>query len=110
MIIVSLNMRGLGGRPKQLALHKLIDMLQLDLVLLQETMMNGDKARDLSAQFLAGWEMCSIDSNGQSGGLLSNFVPFMTYGGILLEGVIKDLCHPLNILNCYGPYHNRLGF
>jgi exonuclease III len=49
MIIMSLNIRGVGKASTKLALGKLMDLQQLDIIMLQETMGEGiDIMEDLS--------------------------------------------------------------
>jgi hypothetical protein len=48
MIVLSLNVRGVGGAPKYLSLKRLFDMVKPDLVMIQETMVDGFKVREVS--------------------------------------------------------------
>ena len=61
--------------------------------------------------------MCSVDSNGLQGIMLSmhnplveNFVPYLTCGGIILDMDTKCFSQNLRVLNLYGPYQNKPGF
>jgi hypothetical protein len=44
MIIPSFNMKGFWGNQKELSLKGLIQSLNLDVILIQETMCTGDKS------------------------------------------------------------------
>jgi len=71
MIIVSFNIRGLGGAPKSLSLKKLFCNIRIGIVLIQETMCEGVKACDVFLKFLPRWEVSVIDAMGLCGGLLA---------------------------------------
>ena len=117
MIILSLNIRGLGGRPKTLGLRSLLESLHPDLILLQEKMCSDLPALISISKFLPSWEYCAVSARGLSGGLLSAWNPrsikckaYHTFAGILLQAHVRGLSFPLNILNVYGPYKNRIQF
>lgn len=117
MILFSLNIRGVGGLPKQLALKRVLHITNPDLILLQETMESGDKARSFFNKIKLGWMICTVDAVGLSGGLLAawnplvfKLCPSVTSLGILLSGNIRGLEKNINIINCYGPYSNRMDF
>ena len=46
MKILSLNVRGFGGSHKKLSLKRLIKRVDPDIILFQETMVNGGKVRE----------------------------------------------------------------
>jgi hypothetical protein len=114
MIVLSLNVRGVGGAPKFLSLKRLLELVKPDVFFVQETMVCGNKAREVFSKLLSQWKMCVVDSSGLSGGFLSswnpnkdNFDAYLTPAGILLEGFVKDVNKNLKLVNCYGPYQNR---
>jgi hypothetical protein len=114
MIVLLLNVRGVGGAPKTLALKILFDMVKLDLVMIEETMVVGVKVREVFSNFFPTWNFCAVDSKGLSGGLLSSWNPknanlntFLTPAGNLLEGFVKQINLNLKLLNCYGSYAER---
>ena len=76
MIILSLNVKGVGGNTKSLALKHLFEYARLDVVCIQETMVCGAKAGEVFSKLLVDWEMCTVDSIGKSGGLFSSWKPF----------------------------------
>ena len=75
MILISLNVRGVGGAPKFISLKSLLDLVKLDIFLVQETMVCGNKARKVFSKLLPLWKFCAVDSNGLSGSLLSAWNP-----------------------------------
>jgi hypothetical protein len=117
MIVLFLNVKGVGGDPKNLALKRLFDMIKPDLVMIQETMVLGVKAREVFSIFFPTWNFCVVDSKGFSRGLLSAWNPkkamlnvFLNLAGILLEGFVKQINLNLNLLNCYASYAKRQRF
>jgi exonuclease III len=114
MIVSTLNVRGVGGTSKFLALKRFLDSEKPDVLLIQETMVCEEKARELFVKLLPNWYFCGVDSTGLSGGLLTAWNPrkadcyaFLTPAGILLDGVVKDINKRLKVINCYGPYAER---
>ena len=92
MRLVSFNIRGFGGRPKTLALRKLLDELIPDMVFFQETMCSREQALFSFTQLRPGWEFCACDTIRLSGGLLSTWNPlivrckaYITFEGILVK-------------------------
>ena len=117
MLILSLNVRGLGGKTKSLSLRSLFSSLKPDFILLQETMCSAPPALFAFSKILPSWEFCAISAHGLSGGLLSAWNPqkarcraFHTCAGLLLEASIRGSPVPLHILNVYGPYRDRVCF
>jgi hypothetical protein len=109
MIVLLLNVRGVGGAPKNISLKILFDIVKPNLVMIQETMVIGLKVREVFSNFFLTWNFCAMDSKGLSGGLLYTWNPkkdnlnvFLTPARILLEGFIKDINLNLKLLNCYG--------
>ena len=114
MLILSLNICGLGGRTKSLSLRALFKSLNPDFILLQETMCSASPALFAFLKLLPSWEFCAISARGLSRGLLSAWNPykancraFQTCAGILLQASIQGMPDPLHILKVYGPYQDR---
>ena len=114
MKILSLNVRGLGGKTKLCSLLSLFRSVAPDMILLQETMCSSYPALLAFSKILPNWEFCAIDASGISGGLLTAWNPlsvrccaFETVVGILVKADFQGMTSPLAILNCYGPYRNR---
>ena len=117
MLILSLNISGLGGRPKTLSLCALFNSLKPDFILLQETMCSNVPSLLDFSKLLPTWEFCAVSARGLSGGLLSAWIPlkvkckaFHTCAGILLQATIHGLSSPFHLLNVYGPYKDRIFF
>ena len=75
MLMLSLNIRGLGGRPKLLSLRALFNSLKPDFIFLQETMCSDVSALVAFSKLLPSWEFCAISARGLSGGLLYAWNP-----------------------------------
>ena len=114
MLIITLNVHGLGGFAKQKSLCHLLFSLSPDVVLLQETMTSPYPTLFTFSKLCPGWEFCALSSNGLFGGILSGWnsklikcKAFHTAASILLKASIRGSSIKLSILNCYGPYLNR---
>ena len=114
MLILCLNVHGLGGRTKSLSLRSLFNSLNPDFILLQETMCSASPALFAFSKILPSWELCAISARGLSGGLLSAWNPrkancraYQTCAGLLLLASVHGSSQPLHILNVYGPYRDR---
>lgn len=80
-------------------------------------MVDGPKVREALNYILKYWAICTIDSDGLSGGMSTTWNPLKSYlttyqdsVGIVLEGKIKNCSHDLKIINCYRSYRNRKYF
>jgi len=92
-------------------------VVNIDILLIQETMVNAHKAREMFAKLLPSWHFRGVDSIGLLGGLLSawnlrrvDFNSFLTHAGILLEGLVKYINKRVKLVNCYDPYADRQAF
>jgi len=106
MIILSLNVRGLGFSPKNLSLIRLFCVYNIDIILLQETMVLRAKAIEFLSSLLQDWRMCSLDVVGISWGPISAwnssnevFNSNLCDANIFLEGEEKSLGNNFKILN-----------
>jgi len=91
MLLLSLNVRGVGGTLKVASVRRQLEHTHPDIIFLQETLVNEHKARDFVHLFFLSWVSSSVSSLGTSGGLLVAWDPnlftlvlFLTLGGILL--------------------------
>ena len=114
MLILSLNVRGLGGKTKLYSLRSLFLFVCPDMILLQETMCSSFPTLHAFSNLLSSWELCAISASSLSGGLLTAWDPhrvrchaFATVAGILVKVVFRGMHAPLDILNCYSPYRDR---
>jgi hypothetical protein len=78
-----------------------------DIVFLQETLVDGDKAKGFFLQCLPSWNCVAMDPNGRSGGLLVGWNPAVaelcaigTTAGIYLEGRSKHSADEVKLMNC----------
>ena len=117
MIIVSLNIKGLGSSRKKIILLHLIGVNHPSIILLQEKMMIGDKIWPILLGICLGWRVCVVNALSLLGGLANfwdpkvmNFFVCKSFGSILLLGFIRGLKDRFNILNTYVPYSSRRYF
>jgi hypothetical protein len=109
MILLSLNLRGIGGPLKAASLRWVLDSTKPNIVFFQETMVSDQKARVFAQRFRPSWVISAVSSEGSSSGLLVmwdpcfiSLTPFLTCGGILLTGLILATKRMINLLNVYG--------
>jgi exonuclease III len=111
----SFNCRGLAGPLKRPALKRVIDSEHPDILLLQETMGEGEEVKSRLISLLPGWNFETLDATGRSGGLeigwnthsiqVINSWGFESGLGItILSTELEDFLH---IINIYGPCQNR---
>jgi exonuclease III len=91
MLLLTLNIRGIGGTLKDASVRRLLDQTRPDIVFLQETLVHEQKDRYFMHHLRPYWVSSVVNSVGTSGGLLVTWdpnlyelVPFLTIGGILL--------------------------
>lgn len=70
MILMTLNIRGLGGAPKLHSLQRILIVHKLDILFLQEILVNKDNARHFLTSLCPSWLVSAVNSVGNSGGLL----------------------------------------
>jgi hypothetical protein len=73
MKILSFNARGVGGAWKKNPLKRLVQSLSPDVILIQETMVDGLRERSFFETWLNSWSFCTLDADGQSRGLLTSW-------------------------------------
>ena len=95
MKLLSLNIRGLGGKSKNHNLRSLLKSLGPDMILIQETMYSFSPELLTISKILPKWEYCAISASGFSGGLITAWNPFLfkckafhTCAGILVQASI----------------------
>jgi hypothetical protein len=109
MLVLSLNIRGIGGTLKAASFRRLLDRSNPALIFLQETLSVDQKSRDFVHRFRPSWVSSAVNSIGNSGGLLVawdpylfDLTPFLTIGGILLVGRCLSTNQELAFLNVMG--------
>jgi hypothetical protein len=117
MIVLSLNIRGIGGTLKAAFFRRLLEHSKPDVLFLQETLVTDHSSRDFLHLFRPLWVSAAANSIGNSGGLLVawdpslfDLKPFMTCGGILLLGRCFATNQELALLNIYGPCQDKPTF
>jgi hypothetical protein len=117
MILLSINIRGVGGTLKDASMHRLLDRTNPDIIFLQETLVDEKKARLFMNAFRPTWLVCAVSLVGKSGGLLVTWdpfkfdlVPYLSCGGILLTGTCCENKRQLSLLNVYGPCSDKISF
>jgi hypothetical protein len=68
MIFLILYGKELANPTKKLAIRRLIESLKPSIILLQETMTNGEEVIQELSKFRIGWEFNYIDAIERSGG------------------------------------------
>ena len=114
MMILSLNVRGLGGKTKLSRQRSLFLSLCPDMILLQETMCSTYPTLHAFSKLLPNWELCATNASRLSSVLLTAWNPgrvrcraYETLAGILVKAKFRGMDTTLDILNCYGPYRDR---
>jgi hypothetical protein len=94
MILLTLNVRGVGGSLKIASVHILLTKVNADIIFLQERLVAEEKAQLFMHKIVPTWHMCVVSSIGTSGGLLvpwdpnkCTLVPSLCASGILLTGI-----------------------
>jgi endonuclease/exonuclease/phosphatase family metal-dependent hydrolase len=114
MILLSLNIRGVGGPLKFPSMRRLLSSTKPDIIFLQETLVDEEKARKFLFSLCPTWMYSAVSSVGKSGGLLvawnPNIVelqPYLCAGGILLTGIHIPDKRRICLINVYGPCTGR---
>jgi len=111
MILISLNIKRVGGLLKLASLRRLLDKIRPTVLFLQETLVKAEDARSFLSILRPNWMVCATNSIGNSCGLLAawdplhfDFTLMLSPRGILLTGTCFKLNSSLTLLNTYGPY------
>jgi exonuclease III len=59
MILLTLNIRGVGGTLKLASMHRVFRKVNPDVILLQETLVDEEKARCFMVTFVPTWYICA---------------------------------------------------
>jgi hypothetical protein len=94
MILISSNIRGVGGPLKLASFHRLLSKTSPNFIFLQETLLSVEKAKSFMIKIRHDWCVSAVNVVGNSGGLLVSWdpsffdlVPYLCIGGILLSYV-----------------------
>ena len=92
----------------------MLELVSLDLLFLQKTMLSDDKAHFSIGNLVKDWDISVVDLEGHSSGILCAWnpcvikvSPLSSSAGIWLEGWVLAWDFPINFLNYNRPYHNR---
>jgi exonuclease III len=75
MLLLSLNIRGIGGTLKMASVRRLLDHSRPEIIFFQETLVSAQKSRDFMHALRPSWVSCVVNSVGTSGGLLVSWDP-----------------------------------
>jgi exonuclease III len=75
MIMLSLNIRGVGGPLKLASMRRLLSTVSPHIIFLQETLTTDVKARDFMFTLKPDWLACVVSAIGHSGGMLVSWDP-----------------------------------
>jgi exonuclease III len=64
MILMTLNIRGVGGTPKLHSLRRILIVHKPDILFLQETLVNEEKARHFLTSLCPSWMVSAVSSVG----------------------------------------------
>jgi hypothetical protein len=73
VIVLSLNVRGVGGAHKMIALKRLFSKYKPNIILMQKTMCEGKKAIEILSNVLKDWSFYYVDVEGWSCGLVTSW-------------------------------------
>ena len=114
---ISMNIRGLGADPKFLALKNFFHSENPKIILIQETMHDASAAISYFTKMYPSWHISATEAMGLSGGLAvlwdRSWIKAKTYrclAGILISAKLRGHNSPINILNIYAPYRDRMLF
>ena len=75
MLILSYNMRGIGGASKLTTIHRILHLNKPKVVAFQETMLGGGKSKDVLKGVLKDWKMETLNAEGHLGGMITSWSP-----------------------------------
>lgn len=118
MKCLSFNCRGLASAPKKLAIQRLFEIEQPDIILLQETLGSAEDISHCLHTLAPRWKFLAMDASGRSGGLALGYNPRSiridsSWGGQGFMGLdifAADLGQAFCIVNVCGPCHLREPF
>lgn len=95
---MSLNIQGVGGTQEIVTLCTFIELVHPDIILVEGTVINGEKDREVFSKQFPSWEMCIVDSMGLSRGFsfsmestFSKFYYFFYY----CRDALGRICHKM---------------
>lgn len=118
MIFLSFNFIGLASAPKKLAHKSLFFKYKPDIMMLQETLGQGDQVSNFLTSFLLGWSFVTSDVRGKSSGLTTGFKHCTIelnnswiYDILIgVEVLSLELGSKITLVNAYGHFTERVFF
>jgi exonuclease III len=114
MIVLSLNIRGIGGTLKAASFRRLLERSKPDVIFLQETLSADHSSRDFVYRFRPSWFTVAVSSCGNSGGLLVAWDPrifdlktFPIEWWYSFTRLLSCYFTEMAFLNIYGPCSDR---
>jgi hypothetical protein len=114
MLLLSLNIMGMGGILKLAFVRGLLDKVQPNIVFLQETLVHAEKEHAFFNLLRPPWHYCAVNSVGKSGGIFISWdsnsfelMPYLTCGRLLVTGLDLQSNRQLSLLNIYGSCSDR---
>lgn len=110
MILISLNIRGLGASHKTHFLKDIILSHCPTLVLIQETMVSKETLWESLLKMCSDWFVCATSASGLSSGLAILWNPreikleaYLSCVGMILSSYVKGNHSRIGIVNSYAP-------
>jgi hypothetical protein len=110
MILLSLNIRGVGGSHKLASVCCLFILNRPDIIFFQETLLDESREIYFLKKLKPLWYSTVVSSVGKLGCLLVDWdpdkfdlKPYIFCGGLLVTGFSLEIKEKLSFLNVYGP-------
>jgi exonuclease III len=88
--------------------------LKPDVILIQEMMCSGEKAKEMFVPWIKNWSFCSINIKGHLGVLIigwsSDCKALSSWSIISIKLNIKYINFSFTLVNVYGPYADRIPY
>lgn len=117
IVIISMNIRGLDADLKFLVLKDIFYSARPELILIQETMHNRQASITYFRKMFLTWYLVASKASGPFGGLAALWDPqwifakaYKCFADIVISAYIRGKGFPINILNTYVPYKNKIPF
>jgi len=114
MLLLSLNIKGVGGPQKTSSMRRLLNKTIPDIIFVQETLVDEMRARSFMSTLRVDWYTCAVSLVEKSWGLLVAWDPskfdlksYMCCGGLLLTSTSFELKQQFSFLNVYGTYIDK---
>jgi hypothetical protein len=76
MLLLSLNIRGIGGTLKEASVRRVLDQTRPDILFFQETLVSDVRARGFLQVIRPSWVSCSVSACGKIWRTFSRLGPF----------------------------------